>query len=284
MWYGVISLCAAMFSFQFLLNQRYQKEQGNTINSAFLFSFISCIPAFICLFIINGFKLEFTWFSLLMAAIAAVVSVLYTIFSLKAFAYINLSLYSIFAMLGGMLLPFLVGIIFYGEGISVAKIVCLLLITVALFLTFERGGGNKGAIFYIGVFFLNGLVGVVSKVFQAAPFEKTSAGGYSILLVLCSFVIAAVFLLADRRGWRAPNRKAIAYAGGYGIVCRLANYLLLLALFHLPASVNYPFITGGTMIVSTVISALQGSKPSKKELLSVAVSFVGILLLVLLPF
>ena len=284
MWYGVLSLCAAMFSVQFLFNQRFQRENGSSLNSTFQFALFSAIPAFICLFIINGFKLEFTVFTLLMALLSTTVGKLYNFCSMKAFSYINLSLYSIFAMLGGMMLPFLAGILFFNEAVTVAKIICLVLITVALFLTFERGGGKKGTIFYIGVFVLNGLAGVISKCFQAATFEKTSAAGYSILCVLCSIAMSVVFLAADYKHWKLPNLKAMGWASGHGLINRVANYLLLLALMVLPASVQYPFITGGTMIGSTVITLIMGNKPSRRELLSLAVSFVGILLLVLLPF
>jgi drug/metabolite transporter (DMT)-like permease len=51
----------------------------------------------------------------------------------------------------------------------------------------------------------------------------------------------------------------------------------------LPASAQYPFVTGGTMIVSTVISLFTDKKPSKKEIIAVALSFIGIVLLIALP-
>ena len=49
------------------------------------------------------------------------------------------------------------------------------------------------------------------------------------------------------------------------------------------ASVQYPFVTGGTMIVSTVIALCCGQRPSKCEILSVILSFAGILVPVLVP-
>jgi multidrug transporter EmrE-like cation transporter len=76
--------------------------------------------------------------------------------------------------------------------------------------------------------------------------------------------------------------KAYIYTTGYGIINKIANYLLLIALAVLPASVQYPFVTGGVMIVSTIISVLTKQKPSKKELISVLLSFIGILALVFL--
>ena len=54
----------------------------------------------------------------------------------------------------------------------------------------------------------------------------------------------------------------------------------LLALAVLPASVQYPFVTGGTMIVSTLMGLLVGQRPTKREILSIALSFVGIMILI----
>ena len=49
------------------------------------------------------------------------------------------------------------------------------------------------------------------------------------------------------------------------------------------ASVQCPFVTGGTMIASTVIALCCGQRPSKREILSVALSFAGSLIPVLVP-
>ena len=64
---------------------------------------------------------------------------------------------------------------------------------------------------------------------------------------------------------------------GTGILNHLANWLVLVALFTLPVSVQYPFITGGTIIVSTIISLFTDKKPSKREVISVVLAFIGIL-------
>jgi drug/metabolite transporter (DMT)-like permease len=51
------------------------------------------------------------------------------------------------------------------------------------------------------------------------------------------------------------------------------------ALLFLPASAQYPFITGGTIIVSAIISLFTDKKPTKRELLAVLIAFIGVLLL-----
>jgi len=55
------------------------------------------------------------------------------------------------------------------------------------------------------------------------------------------------------------------------------------ALLHVDASVQYPMVTGGVMIVSTIICFFGDRKPSKKEIISVLVAFVGMLALFVIP-
>ena len=269
-----------MFGLQFFFNDRYQKESGSSLGSTFIFSLLNSIAGLICLLIIHSFKLEFTPFTLIMASIAAINSIACTFCSIKAFEHINLSLYSIFAMLGGMLLPFLAGILFYNEKMTPGKSIALLLITAALFFTIKRGEKRKGTIYYIGVFVLNGMSGVISKFFQSAPYPKTSAASYSVWAAAVSALISAIVLLCLFKTLKRPSFKAVSYTVGFGAINKVANYLLLIALAVLPASVQYPFVTGGTMIVSTVISLVAKQKPSWQELASVGLSFVGVLILV----
>ncbi|MBR2432837.1 MAG: hypothetical protein IKB23_07970, partial [Clostridia bacterium] len=68
-----------------------------------------------------------------------------------------------------------------------------------------------------------------------------------------------------------------------GITNRVANFLLVIALAHVDASVQYPMVTGGVMIVSTLICFFGKNKPSKKEILSVILAFVGMLALFVIP-
>ena len=139
MYYGLIVLSVVMFGGCFALKDVYRRIQGNSIKASLEYSFSCTIAGLIVLVIINGFKLEFTTFTFIMALLVSLNSFGFTFCSFKALGMINLSVYSLFSMLGGMVLPFMQGIIFFGESITVAKVVCFVLICIALFLTVERG-------------------------------------------------------------------------------------------------------------------------------------------------
>ena len=285
MYYGFIILSVVMFGGCFYLNDVYRRLRGSALKISLQFSLTSSLAGLLVLLIINGFRFEFTWFTLIMAMLTALNGFGFTFCAFRALGSINLSLYSLFSMLGGMVLPFLQGILFYGEKITVAKAVCFVFICAALALTVEKGERKKGTIYYIGIFILNGMSGVLSKIFASSLLPKTSAEGYSILGALCSVVIAAILLLLffREKGDTPPvtlASTAVSVVGG--ITNRIANYVLVIALAHVDASVQYPMVTGGVMIVSTLICFFGKNKPKTKELISVGLAFIGLLALFLI--
>ena len=109
MYYALIILSVCMFGGTFVFNREYQKIRGNDPRASFTFSLVSALVGLPVLLIINGFNLEFTVFTLLMATLSALNGIAFTSCSLSAMGYINLSLFSLFSMLGGMATSALVG-------------------------------------------------------------------------------------------------------------------------------------------------------------------------------
>ncbi|MBE6608247.1 MAG: hypothetical protein E7633_06810 [Ruminococcaceae bacterium] len=286
MYYGLIILSVVMFGGCFALNDVYRKMRGSSLKISLQFSLVSSLAGLIVLLAVNNFKIEYTFFTLIIALLSALVGLGFTFCAFKALGIINLSLYSLFSMLGGMLLPFVQGIVFYDEKMSVAKVVCFVFIFVALLLTVEKSEKTKGTLYYIGIFVLNGMSGVLSKIFASSDFEKTSAAGYSVLCALCSVILSGtIIILFFRKKDETPkmNLSDTGVGALNGIVNKIANYMLVIALVHVDASVQYPMVTGGVMIVSTLICFFGKNKPSKKEILSVLLAFVGMLALFVIP-
>ncbi len=283
MYYGFVMLAVLMFGAQFYLNDKYQKENGTDAGAAFTFNFIGALVGGACLAFISGFDFSLTPFAFLMALFAAVNAVLFGICSLKALEKVNLSVYSLFSMLGGMILPFVSGIAFYGEPMTLAKGICIALIVTALLFTVDWKEKSGGGIYYVGVFISNGMSGVLSKIYEASELPKISSAGYSLWTAAVSAVLCAVALVIVGKKVKKPNFRAVLFSAGGGVLNRIANLILLIALAVLPASAQYPLVTGGVMIVSTAISALSKQKPSKKTLFSLALSCVGIIALVTIP-
>lgn len=280
MYYALILLSVLMFGGCFGLDDLYQRQRGSSIRISIQYALTAALAGLAVLTVVNGFRLECTAFTLLMAMLNVLLNVGYTFCTFRALGSINLSLYSVFSMLGGMALPFLQGILVYGEPLTVGKIVCVALICAALGLTIQRGQPSRNSIYYAGVFLLNGASGMLSKVYAASTLPKASAAGYSILICLCT-ICAAVLLLPLLRKQAAPplTWKSTIIGALSGAGNKVANFFLVIALSHVDASVQYPMVTGGVMIVSTLLCFLGPKKPSRRELLSVLIGFAGMLAL-----
>lgn len=277
----MIIAAVIMFGFQFFLNNDYQKKNGSDFLVSTVFTFFSTLASIPVLWAINSFKFEFTWYTLFISVVTAVNMIACIVCGQKALSKINLSLYSIFSMLGGMLLPFFAGILLYDEKLTLGKILCFVIVTAALFFTFRKGQSKKGFIYYSGIFVFNGMSGVLSKIFQESGQAKTSAAGYSLLTAVMIVVLTGAIMLFNMKKIALPVKKSIPSLVGCGLLNKIANYLLLIALANVPASVQYPMVTGGVMIVSTALGFFTPEKPSKKEIISLVLSFIGLLMLLI---
>lgn len=300
MWiyYILILLSVVMFGGGFACQNLYRKKRGSDLRVSMEAACIGSMAGLIVLLAINGFAFEYTPFTLLMAFLVALNSLAFTFCAFRALDYINLSLFSLFSMLGGMVLPFFQGILFYDEEFTLAKGVCVVFIIAALLCTLEKGEKKKGAIFYAGVFVLNGMSGVLSKIFTSSTLPKVSPVGYSVWGAAITMILSAIvwLVLSQREKRRAladgvaieKIRRTVIWQS-YGIgalngaINKVANFLLVLALVHVDASIQYPMVTGGTMIVSTALSFFEDKKPNKKEILGVFLAFLGMLALFLIP-
>ena len=281
LYYVLVIISTVLFSLQFLFNQRFQQTYGTGMKATQVFSLYKSLVIILMMLLISGFKVQFSWFSLGMATIYAVSSIAMGYYSLKAFSVANLSVYSVFSMLGGMILPFFLGVLFYDEGDNlVFKIICCALIVVAVLLNIKSGKQNKKALFYyFAVFVLNGMAGVISKIPQSStslsPVDSTS---FMLLTAAVSVVISAAWLLIAYREIPLIKGKNILFVTGYGVFNGLGNLFLLIALSGengLPASVQYPLVTGGVMVCSTVISTIRKEKLTVREYIATAIALLA---------
>lgn len=276
-----------MFGFQFLFNQKFARQTGSEARPVLIFQIGCNICGLMLLLTVsiirNGTPAiqNLSLFTLLMASLSACNSIAYTFCSLKALGRINLSLYSVFSMLGGMLLPFLLGVIFFYEGLGLGKLLSVALITAALAVTVKDGSERSGTGYYIGIFILNGMSGVISKIYQTLPYVKADEYGFMAVSAAISAIISAAALIFVRGESKKPDKSSISAMFLCGTLSYAGNLLLMLALTHTPASAQYPLVTGGVMAVSTLLCFFTDKKPSARELFAVALSICGIFAMIL---
>lgn len=270
-YYCLLAIADALFSFQFLFNKKFEESCGSSLASTLTFSLYSSICGFVMLFALNGFRLSFSLFSFIMAAINAAVGILYSVASLKAFESVNLSAYSFFAMLGGMLLPFFYGILFCNEAVTFTKLLCCAVIALSMVLTIDSDQKSHRKIYYLAVFVLNGLSGVISTIHQTNA-NAVPSNDYLMLSRIITVFVCLPYFLKNSKDFRMSNAKSILYSCAFAAFSGIGNLLTLISLKHIPASVQYPIITGGVMAISTLIGFARKEKINVKNVVALIIA------------
>ena len=275
-YYFFILISAMLFSGQFLFQQGYQGLRGSSFSSAMAFAAHSGLTVFLIMLAINGFQIQFSWLSFLIASIYACVNIILSCFSLRALKTANLSLFSMFAMLGGMLLPFGYGILLCGEDLGLKKFIGCLLILAALTLTIDPSKMEKETLLsYILVFILNGIAGMISKFHQSLEVNSINSQSFMGTACMMTFVISTLIFRGREGHLPKPGVCGLKYTAGYALFWGVGNLLVLIALKHIPASVQFPAVTGGVIVFSTILSLVRRENVGKREMLSAGTAFLS---------
>lgn len=309
--YVLLTLAAVMFAGQIVFTKFYQARSGRSRRASFLYPVLAGGISTLFFLCLNGFHVEVSGFSVLMAALLAFFTSVTVVLGVVAVSYGRMAVYSLFLMLGGMLLPFCYGLIFLNEELSVCRGIGVVLLVVSLILPVLKGGekqagGNKKIfiLLCLFIFLCNGGTSIVSKVHAIDP-RATGTNDFLILAFAFVTVISAavygVFALTQRKkqplsesvpSGLEPAQAAqkfgkktllllLAFVAGYAISNGLGAMLQLICAESVPASALYPFTSGGTVVLSTIAGRIIfREKLSPLVLAGIALAFVATVLFV----
>ena len=201
-----------------------------------------------------------------------------------------------------MLLPFLYGLFFLGDAqvLSPLSLVCrvagvLLLIGSMIFPILdkrenEEAHGKKTRILFIVlcllVFFMNGFVSILSKIHQIEAHYPTVDNNSFVFLtntingIFSGFALFMLTLFKKDGPKLAPTFRPwmlIAAVAVYAL-CNGVSYLLqlLAAASSMPASVQYPMMTGGSVVLTAIAGYLFfREKQSPKAMIGTILAFAA---------
>ena len=239
--------------------------------------------------------IRLSWVSWVLALAFALVMVPYHTLSVKALSLGSLSIYSVFMMLGGMLLPFLYGITLLAEDPTPGKVLgCLFLVLAIVWqgVTEARseghtGGGGRYLFLCLAIFLINGMTGILSEIHAIHPATEDEASFLFASSLLTAVLAGIGLLVALLRGGETAGKEWKAFFASKPILCALllgaamstGNFLILLAAKQVPASVQFPLISGGPIVLSALASLLLFREGrSFKRWLPILVAFLSTLL------
>lgn len=285
--YLALTFGSFLLAGDFALNKLYQRIYGTKLKAAFLFNALSGLFAAAIFFVVNGCKLDITPFSVLMASLMCILAVTYSILGFQLLKSGSLAVYTLFLMSGGMVLPYVWGILFLHEPFSWLRLIGLLAITAGVVLPNLGHGklGKQQLLLCLAVFVLNGFVSITSKMHQINTASAISTTDFIIWQGLIKFFLAGgIFLFARRKESSpdaAPMGKAVLITVGSAALSGSFSLIQLTIAATLPASVLYPFNTGLTIGLSAVAGVIFfRDKLSRRSVLGILLCFIGTLLFV----
>ena len=297
--YLFLALAVTCFAGQFAFTKLYEKEvKQTTVTSLVMLIATGLIGALLYLFV-GGFQIQLSPVSLFWAVMLALIMIPYYVVGIKVLALGSLAIYSMFMMLGGMLVPFFYGILFLQEPLSVGKIAGTVLLTVFIILqaVWQGEGASKDnqkavswktkyLFFFLCliIFFVNGFTGVIAKAHQistGAVDEISFTVISCALTALLSAVLLPIGFLKNTKHAKIQaastlKAKPMLIMVLIGAAAYTGSFLHLKAASTVPASVQFPLVSGGVILLSALVSAfLFREKISKKEWLSVLCAFAA---------
>ena len=289
MQYIMLTSAALLLAMDFTMNKIYQKLRGTSPKVSLFFNSVLGLATAIIFFAVNNFKLSFSPYSAFLAMLMSAFVMTYNIIGFRILKQRSVAIYSLFLMTGGMVLPYIWGLVLLNESFSAVRTIGLIVIIGGVFLSNFIGEkiNLKQICMCLAVFVLNGLVCIISKMHQIEiNYQCVSAIEFIILGGIFKFFIAGFLFLTlkNSEGQRSEKNnfsKSLIVIILSAVIGGTSYSLQLYGAKSLPATVLYPFITGGSIVFSTLIgSLLFKEKLSRKLIISVVLCFAGTIMFI----
>ncbi|MBQ8141293.1 MAG: hypothetical protein IJ038_06350 [Clostridia bacterium] len=277
--FGACTLSCIQVMFQKATVKRYGSGLINTYRAGV----ISAIVFLLIMFAV-GKRITLTPFSFGLAIFFALINIVCIYFAFSVMKIGILSRYSLFLNLGGLVIPFIYGVLFNGDPLTAGKIICLVLVIAALMLNidFKSKDSKKAIIYYLVVFCLNGLACVTLAFHQNNPwnFEIISSESFTMLyMVIYGLMSLAIYIaMSIKAGKQEPIEKKWLYiglTGGSGVLYGFANLTSTICLLHVEPSMQYPIMTGGAIVLAGIAGLFFKEKITWKYIVSCILVIVG---------
>lgn len=257
-----------------------QKNSSGTMS----FSAASCVAAMAVFLVTANGKLEMSTSYLGHSVLFALSYSTTIITMMMALANGPMSLTCLISSFS-LIIPTIFGILVLNEPVSPTLLVGLGLLVVALILINLEGKGEKKItvkwlVLMVLCFFGNGTCSTVQKM-QQIHFEGQYKSEFMIVALIISAVAIGIFALFTEKKQVLPNLKA-----GFwlylicGIANGLANFLVVFLSLRVAASVMFPVISAGGIVLAFLISLfVYKEKLSKWQILGSALGLVSVIFL-----
>ena len=261
-----LSIVVIMLVEQSVFNKFYSIKTGG--KGVFVLTVLMSLSAAL-IFLLTGGKLNFERGILPYSCGFAISYLVCMVFNLAAIKCGSLALTSLVTSYS-LMIPTLYGLVFLHEEAKFELYIGIALLIISILLmnfnSEKHSVSLKWGIFAFLSFLGNGMCSVVQKMEQI-KFD----GGYKNEFMLTALMIVIIFAIfgvikSERQEWRYCVRKGWYFCVAIGIGNALVNYLIMVVSHLVNASVMFPVISAGGIIMTFIISqTLFKEKFSKQQ-------------------
>jgi len=224
-----------------------------------VFGTVSSFFALLFFIVLNKGKVVFSSEILPYAVLFSLCYAVTTISFLSAIGNGSLALSSLILSYS-LVLPTLYGILFLQERISFIWMIGFVLLIISLYMIQKQDTAEKNKItlrwlFYISIAFTaNGFTSVIQRIQQIAFNGSQDINFMVISLVFCVIFLGITALLRERKQIKECISRGLLLSAFNGISNAVTNYLVMVSLVFIPASLFFPILSAGNVILIFFVS------------------------------
>ena len=282
--YIYLFIACAFFALQFIFQKLFETRTKGGLSVCLWNALVCTLVTMTVLTVRSGFPKESNGYVILIAALYSASGLICTISSITAMSRGNVASLGTFCLAGGMILPFLYGILALNEEAGLFKWLGIIVLLLSLIPSV--------------VFITNGLVSIFSTMHQKSP-QAIDGDGFLFIAALIRLTVCVVIILAIagvKKGkgeskvlvntlWEIGREKMtgilfvilLVFAGAYAVCNTLGNIFSLRCLLTMDASLQFPILSAVVIVLTARSGRLFfGEKITSKTGLSLAMSVLGI--------
>jgi len=289
--YAMLVGCILCYTFQGLFGKLYASSYtGEESDATPVFSCIyGVIVGVSVLAVALGFRFDASLATWGLGIANGLMLFLYNLGVIKASRTGPFSLQSIFRLFGGVVVPMLFSMLFWGDSLTVMQIIGIV-VMLASFVVINLDGNalkgvQKGYVGWVALLFaVNGLYGTLMAC-QQRVMAGTQSNEMIVITFLSSSLISLISLLVSRRkdtlsAFRMAG-KAWGNAIGAGVVAALAVVQMMALINRMDSlAVFYTVENGMVLVLTVVLSAIMfKEKMNRNVIVGIAMSVISLALL-----
>ena len=317
-YFDLLTACL-LFSAQFIFTKLFSKKTKGDLQSGLVNGAVIAVVMALYLMPMNGFSYSFSRSALIWATVSGLSSVIMTFINVRAMKLGDLSIVTIYMLLGGQIIPFLYGVLWLNEELNAIKLISVVILTVALFppvieaLAAKKknagadnaasGGGLMFHLLCLILFIGNGMVSIATKAHvistDAIPdtaFTMLCASEQAVLLVLILLAfavrnavkkkekpISSVFtdIVKEQPVGAKTMAALLCISVCYSVCNGVANLFSQSCAHTMDSSIQFPILSAAIIVLTALIGRIFfREKITAAKAISIVLSLIGVVMMI----